>query len=75
MARIQRLRIGLDGEIRSAEILLPNRLAVVRAINSLYPLELLTLQEEINQQPTQDGKNVQRQRIEFNVTDDAPEGQ
>ena len=50
-------------------------MTVVRAINFLYPLELPTLQEEINQQPTQDGKNVQGQRTEFNVTDDAPEEQ
>ena len=34
-----------------------------------------TLQEETDRQPTQDEKNVQGQRIEFNVTDDAPEGQ
>ena len=72
LAKIQRLRIGLDGEIRSAEILLPNCLTVVRAINFLYPLELPTLQEETNHQSTQGDKNVQRQRTEFNIADDAP---
>ena len=72
LVKIQHLRIGLDGEIRSAEILLPNCLTVVRAINFLYPLELPTLQEETNHQPIQDEKNVQRQRTKFNIADDAP---
>ena len=40
------MRTGLDGEIRSAEILLPNRMIITRAVNFLYPLELPTLQEE-----------------------------
>ena len=45
---------------------------MARAINFLYPLELPTLQEETNHQPTHDEKNVQRQRTEFNIADDAP---
>ena len=46
MGKIQHFRTGLDGEIRSADILLPNHMMIARAINLLNPLELPTLQEE-----------------------------
>ena len=46
MGKIQHLRTGVDGEIQSADILLPNHMMITRAINFLYPLELPTLQEE-----------------------------
>ena len=36
----------MDGEIQSADILLPNHMMITRAINFLYLLELPTLQEE-----------------------------
>ena len=55
LGKIQHLQTGLDGEIRSTEILLPNRMTIVRAINFLYPLELPTLQEE-KQELRKDGK-------------------
>ena len=58
--KIQHLRIGLDDEIRSAEILLPNHTTIVRAINFLYPLELPTLQEE-KQELRKDDENMQEQ--------------
>ena len=50
MGKIQRLKIGIDGEIRSAEILLPSHTVISRAINFLYPLELPTLQDERQQE-------------------------
>ena len=46
LGKILHLQTGLDEEIQSAEILLPNRMIVKRAVNFLYPLELPTLQEE-----------------------------
>ena len=60
LGKIQHLQTGLDSEIRSAEILLPNRMKIVRAINFLYPLELSTLQEE-KQELRKDGENIQEQ--------------
>ena len=39
----------IDGEIRSAEILLPSHTVISRANNFLYPLELPTLQDEKQQ--------------------------
>ena len=54
LGKIQHLQTGLDGEIRSAEIL-PNCTTIVRAINFLYPLELPTLQED-KQELRKDGK-------------------
>ena len=56
LEKIQLLQTGLDGEIQSAEILLPNCTTIARAINFLYLLELPTLQEENKQEPRKDGK-------------------
>ena len=50
MGKIQCLKAGIDGEIRSAEILLPSHSVISRAINFLYPLELPTLQDEKQQE-------------------------
>ena len=46
LGKIQRLKTGIDGVIRSAEILLPSHTVISRGINFLYPLELPTLQDE-----------------------------
>ena len=54
------MRTGLDGEIQSAEILLPNCTMITRAINFLCPSELPTLQEE-KQELRKDGGNMQEQ--------------
>ena len=62
LGKILHLRAGLDREIRSAEILLPNRMVITRAVNFLYPLELLTLQEENIHNQEWDGKNKQEKR-------------
>ena len=62
LGKILHLRAGLDGEVRSAEILLPNRMVITRAVNFLYPLELPTLQEENIHNQERDGKNKQGQR-------------
>ena len=70
LGKIQHLRTGLDGEIRSAEILLPNRMTIVRAINFLYPLELPTLQEE-KQELRKDGENMQERIADKSIIDDA----
>ena len=64
LGKIQHLRTGVDGEIRLADILLPNHMLITRAINFLYPLELPTLQEE-KQEP-----NIGITDVEPNTTDD-----
>ena len=64
LGKIQHLRTGVDGEIRSADIILPNYMMITRAINFLYPLELPTLQEE-KQEPNNGITDV-----EPNTTDD-----
>ena len=46
LGKILHLRAGLDGEVQSAEILLPNHMVITRVVNFLYPLELPTFQEE-----------------------------
>ena len=68
MARVaevgQHLRTGVDGEIQSADLLLPNHMMITRTINFLYPLELPTLQEE-KQEP-----NIGITDVEPDTTDD-----
>ena len=55
----------MDGEIRSADILLPNYIMMItRAINFLYLLELPTLQEEKQE------LNIDITDVEPNTTDD-----
>ena len=63
LGKIQHLRTGVDEEIQSADILLPNHMMITRAINFLYPLELPTLQEK--QEPNNGITDV-----EPNTTDD-----
>ena len=48
--KIQCLKTGIDGKIRSAEILLPSHTVISRAINFLYLLVLPTLQDEKQQE-------------------------
>ena len=64
LGKIQHLRTGVDGEIISADILLPNHMMITRAINFLYLLELPTLQKE-KQEP-----NIGISDVELNTTDD-----
>ena len=47
LGKIIRLIQGRDGRIRSAEVLLPGRTVISRAINYLYPLELPICEEKI----------------------------
>ena len=69
MGKILHLRVGLDGEVRSAQILLPNRMVITRAVNFLCPLELPTLQEENIHDQEWDGKNKQGQRTYEDTAD------
>ena len=69
IGKIQCLRTDLDDKIRSAEILLLNHMAIARAFNFLYPLQLPRLPEQNKQKIKEIKENIQRQQIvEPNLT-------